>query len=179
LVHFYKRFAVAQERMKWFSILLVFLIQQLANTNATVNSCISCTSDDGRNPGCEGGDVTNQPTVACSLEFGNEGCFVLWTKNKMPGLEVTETWNRGCCTPKEGSMTCPTNGDTHENNDAFERYRSYCTTDNCNTDNPKTNNGGGGNWEGGLVVPGRSLATLQEATVVLPLTLLLSIYPYL
>ena len=27
-----------------------------------VNSCISCTSDDGRNPGCEGGDVTNQPT---------------------------------------------------------------------------------------------------------------------
>merc|ERR1712083_377096 len=93
---------------------------------------------------------------------------------KMPG-SVPEVWNRGCCTPKEGSFTCPLDGDTHENNDSFERYRLICTTDNCNTGDPRTNNGGGGNWEGGLVVPGRNAANLQNASISLLLALVVVI----
>ena len=43
----------------------------------------------------------------------------------------------GCCTPKDGSSTCPVDGKTHENNEYYEQWRMKCDSDDCNTQDPR------------------------------------------
>jgi len=95
------------------------------------------------------------PSVQCSVEWGDSGCYSLYTKNKLP--TKSEQWNRGCCTPKDGSNICPLDGHKHDHNENYDMWRHYCEKDNCNTKDPRTNDGGG-SWEGGIVVDARSSA---------------------
>ena len=35
-----------------------------------------------------------------------------------------QLWNRGCCDRKDGSNTCPTDGNDHVSNDYYEIWRT-------------------------------------------------------
>lgn len=161
-------------------LLPLLLSLLLPSSLAQVDSCFACTSDDGSNKGCEGGpiDANTVPTIPCTAEYGNQYCFVTYTRNKKTQWHPTETtqWNRGCCRPKAGTTTCPTDWKDHENNDAYELYRLRCAEDNCNIGDPRTDSGSGGDWVGGLVVPGRSSSSaLLASTLLLSLPLLLTL----
>lgn len=134
-----------------FSIFLL-VIGIIGSINCTVNTCKSCTSDNGDNIDCEE-NLDKVPSTQCSIEFGNEYCYVLVTRQKQPSERWM--WNRGCCQVKAGSTICPSDKPNHESNEVYDQWRMKCDTDDCNIENPINNNNGGGNNGGGILVHGK------------------------
>ena len=72
----------------------------------------------------------------------------------------------GCCTPKAGTHTCPTEEGSHEKNEYYEMWRVKCEDDNCNTMDPRSYSGGDSNNDGGVVVHGNGAVGLGQLTAL-------------
>ena len=73
----------------------------------------------------------------------------------------------GCCSPKPGVHTCPTDEPDHVNNEYYEMYRVKCDSDNCNIMDPRTYSGGDSNNDGGIVVHGNGAAEHFKLATIL------------
>merc|ERR1719500_2592866 len=139
------------------STITLLLIMSLTCRAKKVDKCIACNSDSesSPNPDCEK-DPANQPSMPCSVEYGNDYCYVLVTVTNQRW-----TWNRGCCTPKAGSNTCPLHEGQQEG-----VWRERCDSDNCNIMDPRTGSGGGGD-DGSLTVHGNLASPLWTLSPLL------------
>merc|ERR1711992_40416 len=153
--------------MKLFlSLLSVTLLARLADCK--VKSCKMCTSDNGANIPCEE-SPENQSSGACDPQYGDDYCYVLYTRNFKP--TPGEFWNRGCCTPKAGTHNCPTDEGNHEKNEYWEMWRVKCETDDCDIMDPRSYSGGDSNNDGGVVVHGNGAGGLGQLTAFTFITL--------
>merc|ERR1719318_188892 len=150
------------------STTILLLIMSLTCMAKKVDKCIACNSDSesSPNPACEK-DPASQPSFPCSVEYGNDYCYVLVTVTNQNTPSQQWTWNRGCCTPKAGSNTCPVD-DKHEEG----VWRERCDTDNCNIMDPRTGSGGGGD-DGSLTVHGNLASPLRTLSPLLLVTMML------
>lgn len=58
-----------------------------------VQTCKSCTSDDGSNVDCEE-DPESFPSTKCDPDFGDDFCFAMVTKDMLgPGGSTIWRWN--------------------------------------------------------------------------------------
>ena len=71
-------------------LLLVCLTGLVQYSECKVSQCKLCTSDNGDNIPCEETPEL-QTSGACDPQYGNDYCYVLYTRNKKP--TPGEMWN--------------------------------------------------------------------------------------
>merc|ERR1712080_59187 len=119
-----------------FPVMAMMLLTLLLPTSTIAMRCVGCTSDPAApNEACMGViNATSEQLVTCDPEEyeGNPVCFTMVTAegketSNLPNSKMK--WNRGCCVPAMGDLSCPTDSPQHDSAEGYwEIWRSWCNT---------------------------------------------------